>query len=123
MLATVEGERLVDRFRFNAAPGSGDGDLDETLWPLDRLSGERSRDGMLSNNADFEETESFAGECDCWMAAGIVGRSASRAVDCLAQLPSTGHVSPDRAGQVERCEVEKVTVEDVAVVKQTVAYR
>lgn len=31
VLATVEGERLVDRFRFRAAPGSVDDDLERSL--------------------------------------------------------------------------------------------
>lgn len=55
-LATVDSERLVHLFRFRAAPGSGEGDLDGSLSLPERLSGERFRDGILSDDASLRET-------------------------------------------------------------------
>lgn len=43
----IEGEGVLDLLRLRAALPSGDGDLEDLLYALERLSRERSRDGMV----------------------------------------------------------------------------
>lgn len=74
----IEAERVAGRFRLRAASTSGDGDLEGSLMMLERLSVERSRDGIMRVQATLVDRKPSTERSQCPRTALGLGAAANQ---------------------------------------------